>query len=117
MITYIEAATIDEVSTFIAANKFSFVYVSRQNCGVCHAVLPQVREMLTVYPEVKLIKVDADKIPAVAGAFSVFTVPALLIFVEGKEMVRKARFVVMNELDQQIAQLVQNYQTRRIYEK
>ena len=52
---------------------------------------------------------DADKIPAVAGAFSVFTVPALLLFVEGKEMVRKARFVVMNELEQQIAQLVENY--------
>lgn len=109
MVTYIEAATIDEVYAFIAANKFSFVYVSREDCGVCHAVLPQVREMLTAYPEVKLIKVDADKIPAVAGAFSIFTVPALLIFVEGKEMIRTARFVVMNELDQKIAQLVQNY--------
>ena len=109
MVTYIEAATIDEVHAFIAANKFSFIYVSRHDCSVCHAVLPQVREMLTAYPEVKIIKVDADKIPAVAGAFSVFTVPALLLFVEGKEMVRKARFVVMSELEQQIAQLVQNY--------
>lgn len=109
MITYTEATTIDEVHAFIGANKFSFVHVSRQDCGVCHAVLPQVREMLTAYPEVKVIKVDADKVPAVAGAFSVFTVPALLLFVEGKEMVRKARFVVMSELEQQIAQLVENY--------
>lgn len=109
MIAYREATTLNDIQAFITANKFSFVYISRQDCGVCHAVLPQVRDMLTAYPEVHLIKVDADKIPAVAGAFSVFTVPALLLFIEGKEMVRKARFVVMNELEQQIAQLVENY--------
>ena len=109
MIAYREATMLNDIQAFITANKFSFVYISRQDCGVCHAVLPQVRDMLTAYPEVHLIKVDADKVPAVAGAFSVFTVPALLLFVEGKEMVRKARFVVMNELEQQIAQLVENY--------
>lgn len=109
MIRYVEAQRIEDVHTFIAEHQFAFVYVSRIDCGVCHAVLPQVREMLTAFPEVKMIKVDADKIPAVAGAFSVFTVPALLLFVDGKEMIRKARFVIMAELEEQIARLVENY--------
>lgn len=109
MISFVEANTIEEVHTFINENKYAFVYVSRPDCGVCHAVLPQVRELLEDFPDVKMIRVDAEKIPAVAGAFSVLTVPALLLFAEGKEMIRKARFVVMAELEHQIAQLTENY--------
>lgn len=109
LVNYEEAQNIEDVQVFLKHNHFSLVYVSRPDCGVCHAVLPQVRELLTAFPEVKMMKVDAEKIPAVAGQFSVFTVPAILFFVEGKEMIRKARFVIMAELEEQIAQLVENY--------
>lgn len=104
-----QAQTIEEAQNFVETEHFAFIYVSRVDCGVCHAVLPQVKNLLEDYPQVKLLEVDADKVPGVAGAFSVLTVPALLMFVDGKEMLRKARFVVMSELEREVAQIVENY--------
>lgn len=97
-----EAKSLAEVQELIQSKRPIIVYISRENCGVCHAVLPQVKELLEGFPEIELIKVDADLFPEVAGEFQVFTVPALLFFREAKEQFRKARFVVMTELAYQL---------------
>lgn len=91
--------------TFITDQRFSFIYVSRTNCGVCHALLPQLQQMLQAFPLIQLGYVDADELEAIAGHFSIFTVPALLLFVDGKEMIREARFVRMQLLEEKISKL------------
>lgn len=48
-------------------------------------------------------------VPEVAGQFTVFTVPALLLFVEGKETIREARFVVMDDLHDKFTRVVENH--------
>lgn len=98
MTAFPKAKTIEDIRKFIASNSLAFVYISRENCGVCHVVRPQVEEMLEDFPTICSIQVDADEVPEVAGEFTVFTVPALLLFIEGREMIREARFVVMDEL-------------------
>ncbi|KAB7705383.1 thioredoxin [Bacillus aerolatus] len=86
-------------------NHLALLYISRPGCSVCHAVLPQVENVLTNYPKVSSFHVNADDIPQVAGEFSVFTIPAVLFFVDGKEMFRKARFIPMEELNNQIKKI------------
>ncbi|WP_080145763.1 thioredoxin family protein [Marinilactibacillus piezotolerans] len=98
MTTFPKAQTIEEIRTFIASNPLAFLYISRENCGVCHVVRPQVEEMLEDFPTIRTLQVSADEVPEVAGEFTVFTVPALLLFIEGKEMIREARFIVMDDL-------------------
>lgn len=97
--------SIDELNTFVEKQPLSIVFVTRPGCSVCHGLLPQVENLLLDYPKIKGRQVNADKVPAVAGLFSVMTVPAVLIFSEGKELFRKARFVPMGELNQQLAKL------------
>jgi thioredoxin-like negative regulator of GroEL len=108
MNTFPQATSIDQVLRLIDENALAFVYISRKNCGVCHAVQPQVQEMLEEFPTIKPIQVSADDVPEVAGQFTVFTVPALLLFAEGKEVIREARFVVMDELHRKFQQIVEN---------
>jgi thiol-disulfide isomerase/thioredoxin len=60
---------------------------------VCHALLPQVEEVLKEFPKIKSGVVNAGDITEVAGYLSIFTVPALLLFVDGKETLREARFI------------------------
>lgn len=93
---------IQEVDTFLSSYKMSFLYISQESCSVCHALLPKVKTMLEAFPRLESVYVRMDDIPEVAGRFSVFTAPTLLLFVEGKEIVRKARFVVMQELEADI---------------
>ncbi|WP_338753313.1 thioredoxin family protein [Bacillus sp. FJAT-52991] len=85
----------------------ALLYISRPNCSVCHAVLPQVEELLTNYPQVKMLHVNADDVPEIAGEYAIFTIPVIIFFVEGKEMFRKARFIPMGELEHSIKKIVE----------
>ena len=109
MESFPQARSIEEVRQFIQENELAFVYISREDCSVCHAVRPQVQSMLKNYPRIRSIQADADRIPEVAGDFTVFSVPALLLFAEGKELIREARFVKMDDLDRQFKRIVENY--------
>ncbi|WP_261133706.1 thioredoxin family protein [Bacillus sp. Marseille-Q3570] len=97
--------SIEEVDNFIEVNRLSFIYISRTNCGVCHALLPKVQEMLTQFPEIRLAHVNVDDVEAIAGHLSIFTVPVLLLYVDGKEMIREARFVQMEQLQDKISRI------------
>ncbi|MCA0971976.1 thioredoxin family protein [Halobacillus litoralis] len=97
--------SIEEMDPFIQQEAITLLYISQPNCSVCHALLPQVEELLEDYPSIQARHMDASEVPEVAGSLSVMTVPAVLVFVEGKEMFRKARFVPMGELNQQLAKL------------
>ena len=101
--------TIDDVDRFINSHNLSFIYVSRENCGVCHAVLPRLRELLDHYKDIHLGFVDASQLEEIAAKLSVFTVPALLLFIEGKEYLREARFVHFDELKIKLDSLYELY--------
>lgn len=97
--------SIEDLNKFVRENPLSIVYVTRPGCSVCHGLQPQVEDLLVDYPNVKARQVNADEVPQVAGEFSVMTVPAVLIYSKGKELFRKARFVPIGELNQQLAKL------------
>lgn len=89
----------------VAETKQLLVYVSHPGCSVCHSLKPQVEEMLTQFPDIEGITVDSDEVPDIAGAYSIFTVPVVLFFIDGKEMLRRARFVPIGELTHQLSRL------------
>ncbi|WP_249871427.1 thioredoxin family protein [Oceanobacillus saliphilus] len=103
-----ELTSIDSAENFIKDNKLSFLYISRPNCSVCHALLPQVQELMEKYPEIKLAHINAQSVEEVAGRFSIFTVPVLLLFVEGKEFVREARIVHLDLFEGKLDKIYKN---------
>lgn len=106
---FIELTSVDTIQHFINEHPLSFIYISRTNCSVCHSLLPQVREVMADFPEIQLGSVNADDVEDVAGYFSIFTVPVLLLFVEGKEYVREARFVPIEPFKEKIEKIYQGY--------
>lgn len=97
--------TVTAVEKFMEDHQFSFLYVSRTNCGVCHAILPQLKDLLKEFPLIHLGHINADDVEEIAGRLSVLTVPALILFVEGKEIIREARFVQMRSLHEKISKV------------
>ena len=97
-----EAQSLEQVQSFVKSEKISLLYISRPNCSVCVSLLPQVEELLEDYPQVQTLYVNADEITEIAGDYSIFTVPVIIVSVEGKEMFRKARIVPMDELNHQL---------------
>lgn len=78
------------------------LYLSRPNCGVCIALIPKIEEMIEIFPDMEARYIDLDELPEAAGKFSVFTIPGILVFIQGKETIRKARYVSIDELKGEI---------------
>jgi len=105
---FTELTTIEMVMNFIQTHQLSFLYISQPNCSVCHGLLPQVQQLMIKYPEINLGHINTDEVMEVASHFSVFTVPVLLLFIDGKEYVREARIVHMDLFDEKIKKIYEN---------
>lgn len=97
--------TIQDVVTFINENHLAFLYVSQENCSVCHALRPKLTELLKEYPKIELREVEADKVKEISAEYLIFSAPALLFFVEGKEYIREGKFVQFKKLTEAIEQI------------
>jgi len=94
--------SIDDIKYFIKENKFVMLYFSSEGCSVCDDVLPRLKELLKKYPKVVSGHVEIQNIPSVASVFGVFTIPEVIIFLEGKEIVRQSRYINFLELKEKI---------------
>ncbi len=74
------------------------LYVTRESCGPCHALWPQVQALFGQDPRWTLERVDADRAPEIAGQLLVFSVPALILFLDGQEQHRLVRIIPRHEL-------------------
>jgi len=102
--------SLEEIDNFIKDGEIALLYLSRPACGVCNALLPKVTDMInTNYPKIKMSYVDMDKIEESAGHFSVFTIPAIIIYVDGKEFIREARYISVEKLEQDIKRIYNMY--------
>lgn len=103
------AHSLKDVQSFIDAHPLAFLYISRENCSVCQAVKPRVEEILEDFPMIISLEVSADEVPEAASEYTMFTVPALLMFVDGKERFREVRFVVMDNVRGQFKRITEQY--------
>ncbi|WP_306465158.1 thioredoxin family protein [Thermaerobacillus caldiproteolyticus] len=97
-----ELFSIEEVDDFVSNHHLAFLYISRTNCSVCHALLPKIKEVMGDFPKIQLSLVNADHVPAIAGHLSIFTVPVIILYVDGKEILREARFVHVEQFREKV---------------
>lgn len=98
-------ASLAEIKNHIADGPFVIAYLSRPDCGVCVSLKPKVIEIAREFSESSAYYVDLDAIPEAAGEFSIFTVPGILVFVDGKESIREARYVSIDQLTEKMERL------------
>ncbi|WP_240033961.1 thioredoxin family protein [Planococcus salinus] len=61
------------------------------------------------FPRIQTRFADAQAIPELAGFLSIFTVPVLVLFADGKEIMREARFVHVDEFRRKIDKIYGGY--------
>ncbi|OGU65825.1 MAG: hypothetical protein A2499_11815 [Stygiobacter sp. RIFOXYC12_FULL_38_8] len=96
----------ESFGSFIQTNKAAVVYFSTPDCNVCKVLKPKVMELLTEdYPNFVFGYVNCDANKITAAQNSVFTVPTIIVFVEGKEVLRKSRNIGLAELDNEMSRI------------
>ncbi|KMZ42986.1 MULTISPECIES: thioredoxin family protein [Bacillales] len=94
-----EYVELTELLTDIEGHPLSLLFIKTANCGVCDVTYARTVELLKQYPQVKSMVASMEKMPNLSGEFLVFTAPAILLFMDGKEVFRQARFVSFDELE------------------
>ncbi len=98
-----EQMTLEELQTTIREEIGILLYFSGENCSVCHALRPKVKEVFNKeFPQLKQIYLDAHENPKISAHFQVFSVPTMLIFMEGKEFSREGRSVSLHQLTEKL---------------
>lgn len=105
---FIDLTSIEDINHFISTNPIVLLYISLPNCTVCHGLFPQVKHLMAKYPKIQLGHIDAAEVQEIAGQFSIFTAPVLLLLIDGKEYVREARIVHMDLLEEKLDKLYKN---------
>ena len=90
-----------ETQNFLQNQPLALLYFSANQCGVCHAMKPRV-QALTEKLDVPFVELNASELPEVASLFQVMTIPAVLLFANGKEYHRQARFINVVELEDEL---------------
>ena len=79
------------------------VYFSGESCSVCHVLRPKIQKLFDEkFPKIKQIFLDAKENAQIASHFGVFSVPTLIVFLEGKEFVREGRSLSLYQLEEKI---------------
>lgn len=92
----------EELKEIIKDNEIVLVYFGNDIWSVCVDLLPKVELVLEQYPKIKSAYVDVEKLVRLASEYSFFTVPGILVFIEGKETIRQARLVSIGDLEGQL---------------
>ena len=94
---------IDTINEIIKNNLSVMLYFSAPTCNVCHALKPKLTQAIEKeFDKMDIISIDTSVDQEVAAHFSVFAIPTVLVFLDGKEFVRKSRHMSVDALIDEI---------------
>lgn len=79
------------------------LYFGSNSCGVCRGIRPKLEQMLKKYPAIQAVEVDEQNLPELSASYCVFTIPVILLFIQGKETIREAGIISLSSLEQRIS--------------
>ena len=95
--------TLEALQTTIREEVGVLVYFSGEHCNVCHALRPKFKELFdSEFPQIKQIYLDAHENAEISAHYSVFSVPTMLVFLDGREFIREGRAVSMHKMTEQL---------------
>jgi len=95
--------TIEDINNIITKNPAVMLYFSAPTCNVCHALKPKLLEAINSnFKEFEIVSIDVSIQQDIAANFSVFAIPTVLIFLDGREFLRKSRHMSIDEVIREI---------------
>jgi len=95
--------TIQNIEKTLKEKPAVMLYFSAPSCNVCHALKPKLLEAIdTNFKEFEIISIDVSIEQEIAAHFNVFAIPTVLIYLDGREFIRKSRHMSVDELVREI---------------
>lgn len=91
-----------EVKELIQDHQMSLIYFNGTSCGACYAIRQKLEYILEDYPLIQSGQINGEQHLALAAEYNVFSLPILILFVEGKETIREGRHLDILRLEEKI---------------
>lgn len=93
----------EDIKKIIEENLAVMLYFSAPSCNVCHALKPKLVEAIeSNFEKFKIVSIDTSVDQEIAAYFSVFAIPTVLVFLDGREFLRKSRHMSVDEVVREI---------------
>ncbi len=87
-------------------NPACLFYFSHENCNVCKTLKPKTENLIQEkFPKISLFYVNIVKNPGISGKTGIFAAPTLVLYLQGKESLRKSRNFSLQEFEQELDRL------------
>ncbi|PLY13036.1 MAG: thioredoxin [Sedimenticola sp.] len=84
--------SLDALNQCIREHPAVLIWFTGPDCRVCQDLKPKIGQLMAEhYPQLALAQIDCAATPDAAAQQQVFSVPTLLIFLDGQEFIRKSR--------------------------
>jgi len=94
---------LESIHQTIKENPAVMLYFSAPTCNVCHALKPKLLEALNEnFETFEVISIDVSTDADIAAEFGVFAIPTVLVFLDGREFLRKSRHMSVGEVISEI---------------
>lgn len=91
--------TLEEIQNIIREELAVMLYFSAPTCNVCKALKPKLVEaMQNNFDQMRIVSVDVSETPEISSHYSVFAIPTVLVFLDGREFLRKSRHMSIAEV-------------------
>jgi len=96
--------TLEDIQQTISQKPAVALYFSAPTCNVCHALKPKLFAALEEnFKELEIVSIDVSEEQEIAAHYSIFAIPTLLVFLDGREFLRKSRHMSVDEVVGEIA--------------
>ncbi len=83
----------------ISNKELCIIIAKTKTCGVCHPLTNKLGMFMKEYPEIPAYQLYLENVAIFQGQHLVFTVPTILVFSGGKEILRESRFIDFSKIE------------------
>lgn len=95
----IQSKSLEEVKSIIASNDLVVLLISSTACSVCTVAKEKMLQLANRDNDIKVVSTYIEDDRLISGEFLVFTAPTILVFDNGKEILRESRFINYGKID------------------
>ena len=101
----VELKSKEDFFNFVSSNRPILVVFSTHDCATCKPVKEKVEKKFQ--GDVDAGNVYLDEVKELSGELSIFNVPVVCIFFEGKEVYRFVRVFSMDDIEEKVNRLLE----------
>lgn len=80
----------------------TLVITKTHTCSVCQNIVSFIQERVPLFDQLNVIEIYLDDFDELKGKFMIFTVPTVMFYHEGKEILRESRFINTDKINRLI---------------